>query len=113
MKPTDPVHGANAPAPDPRAQVLKLSKQLESVFVNQLFQAMRESVPDESPVGESTGRELFTSMLDEKLSDVAAQHMSHGISEALYRQLCGRLPASPAGPAAAPLPASPAGEEEP
>lgn len=106
MKSAGTIHGLKAPSPDPRAQLLQMSKQLQAVFINQLFQAMRESVPDESPAGESSGREMFTSMLDEKLADAASQRMDHGISEALYRQLSRRLPDTSAAPAAAATPAT-------
>ena len=79
------------PAPDPHAQLRHLSHQLEGVFLNQLFQAMRATLPkDENSNG--NGEELFTSLMDEKLASVAAERMKRGMGEALYRELSRRLP---------------------
>lgn len=82
--------GARAPIDD-REQLRKLSRQLEGVFLNQLFQAMRASVPKEGLLTQNPGEEMFTQMLDERMAAEAADHMPHGLSEALYRQLAGRL----------------------
>lgn len=86
-----------APAPAPagqRAQVRKLAHQLEGVFLDQLFKAMRESVPKDGLTGSAPGQEMFTQMFDEKMAmEAAARSGSHGIGDALYRQLAARLPA--------------------
>jgi Rod binding domain-containing protein len=62
------------------------------VFLNQLFQAMRATVPHEGIVEESGGQDLFDSMLDQKLSEVSAERSTRGLGEALYRQLSRHLP---------------------
>ena len=43
---------------------------------------------------------MFTSLLDERLADVAAERMKTGLGEALYRQLARQLPSeeTPAKP---------------
>ena len=82
-----------APAPDPREQVRKMAHQLEGVFLSQLFQAMRASVPHGGAVDAAPGQEMFTQMLDDRIANEAADHMSRGLGEALYRQLAARLPA--------------------
>lgn len=82
---------AGRPAPDRQEQLHRLSRQLEGVFLNQLFQAMRASVPQEGLLSQNPGEQLFTQMLDERMAAEAAEHMPHGLSEALYRQLAGRL----------------------
>lgn len=79
------------PATDERERLHQLSRQLEGVFLNQLFQAMRASVPKEGLLTQNPGEEMFTQMLDERMAAEAADHMPHGLSEALYRQLAGRL----------------------
>ena len=80
-----------APPPDRRAQLRTLSRQLEGVFLNQLFQAMRASVPQDGVIASNPGQQMFTQMLDERLAGEASQRMSSGLSEALYRQLAARL----------------------
>ncbi|MBI1809965.1 MAG: chemotaxis protein chel, partial [Gemmatimonadetes bacterium] len=55
---TGPVHAATG-ATDPRASDLdrlrKTAKQLEGVFVQQLFKAMRETVPKDGVTGGGSG----------------------------------------------------------
>lgn len=91
-----PVSRAAAPpaatARDPRAELRRLSDQLQAVFLNQLFQAMRASVPEDAAA--EPGRALFTQLLDERVATEASRRMHHGISEALYRQLSARLAAT-------------------
>ena len=81
-----------APKPDERAQVRQLAHQLEGVFLNQLFQAMRASVPEDGAVDSAPGQQMFTQMFDERVAAEAANHMSRGLGDALYRQLAARLP---------------------
>jgi Rod binding domain-containing protein len=59
---------------------------LESVFLNQLFQAMRASVP-RAEDGEDGAAALFDSWLDERMAQVAAEHSTRGPGEAMLRQL--------------------------
>ena len=58
------VTGINARAvtaapTDNRAQLKRLANELESVFLNQLFQAMRQSVPDGGLGTSSPGEEML------------------------------------------------------
>ena len=82
----------SAPKSDPRAQLRGLAHQFEGVFLNQLFQAMRKSVPQDGVLGQAPGQEMFTQLFDEKMADEAARHMDRGLGEALIRQLEKRLP---------------------
>lgn len=82
------------PPIDAHAQVRKLAHALEGVFLNQLFQAMRASVPEGGAIGSAPGQELFTQMLDERVASLAADRQSRGLGEALYRQLAARLRAT-------------------
>jgi flagellar protein FlgJ len=74
-----------------RARLRTAAHQLEGVFLSQLFKAMRNTVPNTGSGAGSEGRELFTSMLDDTLAERAAGRMTHGLGEALYRQLSRRL----------------------
>jgi Rod binding domain-containing protein len=75
---------------------------LEGVFLSQLFKAMRDTVPAGESGPGSEGRELFTTMLDDTLAEQAAQRMTHGLGEALYRQLSRRLDQAEQGARVAP-----------
>jgi flagellar protein FlgJ len=83
--------GEPAAGPETHAALKRLAQELEGVFVNQLFQAMRSTVPSGGPFGPNPGEELFTSMLDQSLAQEAARHLDGGIADALYRQLARRL----------------------
>ncbi len=88
--------GLNAAPTDSRVQLKRLADELESVFLNQLFQAMRQSVPDGGLGESSPGEEMFTAMLDEQLAQEAAFKWERGLGEELYRQLSRRLVDQPA-----------------
>jgi Rod binding domain-containing protein len=93
----DGARPLQGPAPAPRAQLRKLAHEMEGVFVAQLFQAMRQTVPGGGVLEPSPGEEMFTGMLDDLVARRAAEQSHRGIGEALYRQLARRLPPEPAG----------------
>jgi Rod binding domain-containing protein len=87
---------ASAPTPEdrnsPRAKLRKAAHDLESVFVAELFKAMRATVPQDGIMGEAPGQELFQGMMDDRVADLYAGRSQGGLGEALYRQLSRRLP---------------------
>lgn len=103
-----PLNGA--PPRDDLAQLRKVATQLEGVFMAQLFQAMRQSVPDSGLMENSPGEKLFTSMLDDQLAQVSASRMQRGLADALFRQLSRRLQQTQAPSAPEALPPAPHGE---
>jgi flagellar protein FlgJ len=75
---TGPVTGARAatgtaaPPRDDDARLRQAARQLTGVFAQQLFKAMRETVPQgEGIVSGGSGEEMFTGMLDEHLAGAA------------------------------------------
>lgn len=89
--------GASAVVPDPREAALRgTAVQLEGVFIQQLCQAMRATVPDEGLAGGGSGEQMFTGLLDEHLAQGAAHRVGGALADALVRQLRGQLAA--AGP---------------
>ena len=89
---TSPTQPIGAPPPrDERAEVRRLSNELEAVFIRQLFSAMRESNTQSGLLEKPPGDDFFSSMLDDRLATEAASRMERGIGDALYRQLSGRL----------------------
>lgn len=66
----------------------KAATQLEGVFLDMLFSAMRETVPKESIFGkQSMAEDTFQTMLDEQRSQSMAQSGSFGIAKVLEQQL--------------------------
>jgi len=93
---------ANAPAA-PASQDEKLravTKQLEGVFVQQLFKAMRETVPQDGLADGGAGEEMFTGMMDENIAMHVPEHWERGLGESLYKQLRAVLPHANPGAAA-------------
>jgi flagellar protein FlgJ len=89
---TEPIRGPAAQPPSGRASELrKAAHDLEGVFVNELFKAMRATVPQDGFLSQDPGQDLFTSMLDERLAQTCAERARQGLGEALYRQLSRRL----------------------
>jgi len=95
-----PAAGTAAPqSRDELARLRKTAQQMEGVFVQQLFKAMRETVPHEGVDGDDAGQEMFTALFDEKIATEAPAHWSHGLADAIARQMSHRL--GTAGTAAA------------
>lgn len=62
--------------------------QLEGVFLDMLFSAMRDTVPKESIFGkQSAAEDTFQQMLDEQRSQAVAKSGSFGIAKVLEQQL--------------------------
>ncbi|MBU6366809.1 MAG: rod-binding protein [Gemmatimonadetes bacterium] len=87
-----PPPGA-APATTPADRKLRdAAQQLEALFMNELFKAMRATVPQgEGIVSGGTGEEMFTAQFDQHVADSASATWQGGISDALYRQLRDRI----------------------
>jgi len=79
--------------PDDDARLRKTASQLESLFVQRMFAAMRDTVPEGGMVPQNSAEGTFTQMLDEKVSEeVPAQFTgAHSLAKALYHQLRQRL----------------------
>ncbi|HEX3866516.1 MAG TPA: rod-binding protein [Gemmatimonadaceae bacterium] len=82
----------------------KTAQQLEGLFVQKLFAAMRDTVPEDGIVPQSDAENTFTTMLDEKMSEKVPSQWSgeHSLAQALYHQLHQRLARSAATSPAAP-----------
>ena len=79
-------------ATTPQEKLKQASHDLEGLFVNELFKAMRATLPQgDGILGSAPGQDLFQGMMDEKLSAIYAGKSQHGIGDALYRQLSRRL----------------------
>lgn len=81
--------------PDDDARLRKTATQMEGLFVQKMFAAMRDTVGGEDGVlPRSSAEDNFTQLLDEKFAEqVPAQFAgSHSLAQALYNQLRQRLP---------------------
>lgn len=70
------------------ATLMKTASQLEGLFVQQLYKAMRETVPQqEGAVSGGAGEDIFTGLLDQHLATETPKQWDRGLAQALYRQL--------------------------
>lgn len=93
----DALRPTRAVAGDPHVQLRRMANAMESLFLNQMFQAMRETVAS-SGGSDDPAREMYTGMLDQQIAGLAAGHDAHGLGDALYHQLARRLDATAASP---------------
>jgi len=77
--------------PNSAARLRETAKQLEGIFVEHLFKAMRETVPEGGVVDGGSGEEIFSGLLDSHLAAQVPGQWNDGLSEALVRQLRSRI----------------------
>lgn len=68
-------------------KLLEASQSLEAVFLNQLFKAMRETIPEGGLLDGGEGEALFSGMLDATMSEAMAQRLERGMAAGIYRQM--------------------------
>lgn len=72
-------------------KLLEVCQEFESIFVNMMLKAMRESVNDEdSLIPKSAGTEMFESMRDEELAKqmtMGKTNSGFGLADTLYSQM--------------------------
>ena len=72
------------------AKLRKAVADLQGLFVQQLFKAMRDTVPQgDGIVSGGSGEEIFTSLMDQHVAAETPTRWEGGVGEALYRQLRG------------------------
>lgn len=89
--------GATPPVSDD-VRLKKTAYQMEGMFVQKMFAAMRDTVPDDGLMSQSSAEGTFTSLLDEKMSEQVPKQWDgeHSLAQALYHQLRQRLPSAAA-----------------
>lgn len=88
---------AGTAAPTADAKLRKAVDDLQGLFVQQLFKAMRDTVPqNEGIVSGGSGEDLFTSLMDQHVAAETPTRWEGGIGDALYRQLRGVHAVNPA-----------------
>jgi len=86
---------ATLPGTDSKAKNLKSlresSRQFETLFVGEMFKAMRKSLPDGGLFEKDMSTEMYTEMLDMETAKEATRGKGLGIAEAMYHQLAGLI----------------------
>ncbi len=59
----------------------------EALFIYQLFQAMRKTIPESGLTNKMTGKETYAMMMDQKIAEDLAQKNGLGLQKTLFDQL--------------------------
>jgi flagellar protein FlgJ len=69
------------------AQVKKLARDFESIFLEQMFKSMRSSVQKSGLVDGGNAEEIYTSMLDSEYAKQMSSQGNSGLAQMIERQL--------------------------
>ncbi len=85
MTGTKPVETKADARAKEQARLVKTAQSLEGVFVQQMFKAMRETVPENGLTSGGQGEEMFSGMLDQKMADQMPAQWHHGPADAIVK----------------------------
>jgi flagellar protein FlgJ len=71
------------------ARLKAATRLLEGSFYEQLFKAMRETVPEGGAISRGEGEDIFEGLMDQRIAESAAMRAEGGLGEALYRYFAG------------------------
>ncbi len=69
------------------AQIQKVSKEFESIFLGYMLKQMRKTVPEDPLFGQSNARDIFFDMYDDATAKEMAKAGGIGLAAILYKQL--------------------------
>ena len=82
--------GGQASRPIDEEKLRKACTDFELIFLNQILQAMRQTVPHGGFLKEGPEKDIFQSLFDQELSRSLAQRKGMGLGEMMFRQMKGR-----------------------
>ncbi len=68
-------------------ELWKVSLQFEALLLQQMISAMRKTVPHSSLLPSGFADDVYRSMFDQAIADMAGNRSTLGIAESVYRQL--------------------------
>jgi flagellar protein FlgJ len=66
-------------------------REFESIFVQQMYQAMRKNVPDNGLLPRDNATQIYQDMLDTQMARETAKGKGIGIGEKMYNQMKGAI----------------------
>jgi Rod binding domain-containing protein len=73
-----------------KEKLKKACTEFEAVFINQLLQFMRRTVPSSKPGVLESGKDVYQSLFDQELSNSMAKRGGLKIGEMVYKQMMRR-----------------------
>jgi len=74
-------------APKSADKLEQACKDFESLFINQMMQQMRKTVPQDGLFNGGRAEKIYTEMLDSEMAKSIANQRGMGLASILYRQL--------------------------
>lgn len=69
-----------------KEKLMKTCQELEGEFVKIMFKEMKKTVPKDSLVEKSSGREIFEDLYNDELANESTKKSSLGLAKMLYDQ---------------------------
>ncbi len=80
--------GKQATSPDKDLQSLRKScREFEAIYTQEMYKAMRKTVPDSGLFEKNMASEVYKEMLDMEIAKASAADKGNGIGEAMYEQM--------------------------
>lgn len=98
--PVEPELPATANGGNPTASSEKMKEaveSMESLFITQMYQAMRRTAPGSTLFGNTRNEEMFRDMLDQEMAKEAAHSGAFGLGKSLYQQFAAPAENGPEG----------------
>lgn len=80
-------HLENAVGKNDEQQLKKVCKEFEGIMLDMMFKQMKASIPKSDLIPSDSGKDVFESMLDEKLMEEVSEGSGIGLADVLYKQL--------------------------
>ena len=69
----------------------KSCREFEAIYIQEMYKAMRKTVPDSGIFEKDMASELYKEMLDMEMAKATAAGKGTGIGEAMYQQMKDKL----------------------
>ncbi len=70
-----------------KQQLREAAREMEAIYINQMYSAMRKTVPDDGLIPTNSATTTFQEMLDMQMARKTAAGKGMGIGEAIYNQM--------------------------
>jgi flagellar protein FlgJ len=65
----------------------KTCQEFESLFVSQMMQQMRRTIPEDGIIGRSQAEKIYTGLLDNEIAKTVSQRQGVGLARMMYEQM--------------------------
>jgi len=86
------VTGADRQSNKELQSLRKSCREFEAIYIQEMYKAMRKTVPDSGLFEKDMASELYREMLDMEMAKATAAGKGTGIGEAMYQQMKDKVP---------------------